>query len=40
MPTATAVAFVVLYYGLEIAERPYLRRALIVLFTSRLLWRA
>jgi hypothetical protein len=30
---ATAVAFVVLYYGLEIAERPYLRRALIVLFT-------
>jgi hypothetical protein len=30
---ASAVAFVVLYYGLEIAERPYLRRALIVLFT-------
>jgi hypothetical protein len=30
---ATAVAFVVLYYGLELAERPYLRRALIVLFT-------
>src|ERR671912_1621765 len=30
---ATAVAFVVLYYGLEIAERPNLRRALIVLFT-------
>jgi hypothetical protein len=29
---ATAVAFVVLYYGLEIAERPYLRRALIILF--------
>jgi hypothetical protein len=30
---ATAVAFVVLYYGLEITERPYLRRALIILFT-------
>lgn len=30
---ATAVAFVVLYYGLEITDRPYLRRALIVLFT-------